>query len=213
MLTLNTLTDHQRAVVAMPIREGGLGLGGASPILHSAFVGGHGAVIRWLQHKSGWAEAYTISVSIASKAALAASIDAINEVIEESNGELLLKYLDPDIPEAWPKQSDLSFAFSRAAADKHEHDLAQTDPQLASWYANQRLPGAGDFLRVTPGQYHFRVSPQLFRIQVATRLMAPIQGLQDSGTRCDCGYAGRDLQTGVHYISRCPVITMRDTRH
>ena len=82
MLTLNTLTDHQRAVVAMPIREGGLGLGGASPILHSAFVGGHGAVIRWLQHKSGWAEAYTISVSIASKAALAASIDAINEVID-----------------------------------------------------------------------------------------------------------------------------------
>ncbi|MGB1129453.1 MAG: hypothetical protein ACPG4K_05345, partial [Haloferula sp.] len=44
--------------------------------------------------KSGWAEAYTISVSIASKAALAASIDAINEVIEESNGELLLKYLE-----------------------------------------------------------------------------------------------------------------------
>ena len=76
-----------------------------------------------------------------------------------------------------------------------------------------RLPGAGAFLRAVPSLYTYKVSSELYRVQLSQRLFAPIPGLSTPGTKCVCGYAGPALSTGVHFMSQCPSVCLNTTKH
>ena len=184
LLTLTTLTDHQRAIIVLPVREGGLGLVSAHEVLSSAYVASHGSTIRFFK-KTGWGESSHLARAILGLSSLRAEVDETNAIINEHKKEVRCKLIDMERPDLWPSQHTLSHVHHRIAANELHQELVETNPMAASWYMSMRLPGAGAFLRAVPSLYTYKVSSELYRVQLSQRLFAPIPGLSESNACVD----------------------------
>jgi hypothetical protein len=213
LLMLPTITDDQRAMVELPTREGGWGLTSAFAVMQQAYVGCHGATIRWLYKTSQWTEASHIVNALLAKPQLRMTVDALNAVFHHNADSIKAQPIDYDRPDLWPTQSELSKIMHYVTANELEQKLQAQNPQLASWFASKRLPLANSSLRTIPALHIYKVSSSLFRTQLAISIMAPVSGLKQPGAKCPCGYAGSDMMAGTHFISRCNEVTMNTTRH
>jgi hypothetical protein len=181
--------------------------------MQQAYIGCHGSAIRWLYQESEWPDASAIVNAMLGKSQLRVTVETVNAILEDNAHLLKCKSIDYERPDIWPTQSVLSKMLHHVTATELEQRLIHTDPQLASWYASKRLPLANSSLRTIPAFHVYKVSPSLFRIQMANSILAPVPGLKHSGVQCVCGYAGRDMRNGVHFFSRCNHVTMNTTRH
>ena len=120
--------------------------------------------------------------------------------------------LDPELPTLFPTQANLYRFIAVQAADELEEELSRDDPLRASWFASCRLKYAGAWLAAIPSIPCFRVRSQLFRVMLCLRLLVEVPGTA-SIKRCVCGYAGNQLQTGVHWLSQCGKCAFTTVRH
>jgi hypothetical protein len=210
MLTLQNFHHYQRALTTLPTREGGLGLTSAHDVLITAYIASHGATIVTLK-KTLWSESPRIAQVLVAKASLLNCIEQYNQLVRESDVRLRAKLLDPERPDMWPPQSILSAVQFHATANELEAEMAVDQPRMAGCFASMRRKGSGSFLRVIHSKYEYRVSPELFRLQISMRIMAPIPVLRSE--KCICGYAGPDLENGMHFITGCNRVSKSTTRH
>ena len=214
VLTLQNPTEQQCTQITMPISEGGLGLVTAADVIDTTYVGTYGAVARFLHTKQGvFPDALRHIEVIKGKLHLRSAVDRINDLFHEHVKEIKCSFLDIEMPHMWPKQSSLASAHHHIRANQLEHELLQQSPKAAGWYSCSRQSYSASFLMAQPMVSDFRVHDSLFRMQLQLRIMAPIPQLSGDNVRCECGYKGPDLATGLHYISSCSAISMSTTRH
>ncbi len=185
---------------------------GCPDILLPAFVTSHGATVRLLK-KTGWEESAEIAQVMVGKSALRDAVDEVNQFVHASGTKIKCKLLDVERPDLWPTQHALSAAFHKVQADGVEEHLAAVNPAFAGWFASMRLRGSGSWLRANPSIITFRVSPELYRIQLSMRIMAPIPALTGADKKCKCGYRGPQLATGMHFLTGCREVSMSQVRH
>ena len=109
MLTLQSLTYYQRAMITLPTRSGGLGLTSAYDVMIQAYIASHGATIRQLK-KTEWPESSRIAQVLLGKSSIVDATDQFNTMIRETEHDIKFKLIDHARPDIWPTQSVLSAA-------------------------------------------------------------------------------------------------------
>jgi hypothetical protein len=175
-----------------------------------AYIASHGATIRQLK-KTEWPESSRIAQVLLGKSSIVDATDQFNTMIRETEHDIKFKLIDHARPDIWPTQSVLSAAKFQIQSAELEKEMAESHPKLAGWFASMNRRGAGSFLRVIPSRHEYQVGPDLFRIQISMRILAPIPSLV--GRTCICGHKGPDVDSGIHFVSQCNKVTMNGTRH
>jgi hypothetical protein len=215
VLKLQQFSEFQRTRIALPLREGGIGIVSAYDTLVTGWVAAHGDISRWLK-KSVWKEAGIFLAMMPDATGLRGSVSELNEILMRHEQTIRIKPLDPLLPWTWPKSKDLSRVTHRVAADELEQELMQDSKPgnkiALSWFRSCRLHGAMDWLRTIPRFHTFRVSQALWRVMFATTMCAPVVSSM-MNLVCPCGNDSQLLRYGIHWYAQCNAVTLKTTRH